>query len=117
MPVNSVPLNELPVASVLRSAVAASREGAVVVTAPPGSGKTMLVPAAVLGAPGATTSTSAASRADDAQRAGRALGGVDLSSKTHASSGFPVAMLAGIALIVAFAASAGVVAYRRRTAP
>ena len=49
--------------------------------------------------------------------AGRALGGVDLSSKTHASSGFPVAMLVGIALIVAFAASAGVVAYRRRTVP
>jgi ATP-dependent helicase HrpB len=48
MPVNGVPLNELPVASVLPSAVAASREGAVVVTAPPGSGKTMLVPAAVL---------------------------------------------------------------------
>src|SRR6476646_5499432 len=45
---NGVPLNELPVASVLSSAVAASREGAVVVTAPPGSGKTMLVPAAVL---------------------------------------------------------------------
>src|SRR6476660_2823851 len=48
MPVNGVPLNELPVASVLPSAVAASRGGAVVVTAPPGSGKTMLVPAAVL---------------------------------------------------------------------
>ncbi len=45
---NGVPLNELPVASVLPSAVAASREGAVIVTAPPGSGKTMLVPAAVL---------------------------------------------------------------------
>src|SRR5256714_11517936 len=48
MSVNGVPLNELPVASVLSSAVAASRKGAVVVTAPPGSGKTMLVPAAVL---------------------------------------------------------------------
>ena len=48
MAVNGVPLNELPVASVLSSAVAASRDGAVVVTAPPGSGKTMLVPAAVL---------------------------------------------------------------------
>jgi ATP-dependent helicase HrpB len=48
MLVNGVPLDELPVASVLPSAVAASREGAVVVTAPPGSGKTMLVPAAVL---------------------------------------------------------------------
>jgi ATP-dependent helicase HrpB len=48
MPVNGVPLTELPVTSVLPSAVAASREGAVVVTAPPGSGKTMLVPAAVL---------------------------------------------------------------------
>jgi ATP-dependent helicase HrpB len=39
---------DLPVASVLAEAVAASRSGAVVVTAPPGSGKTMLVPAAVL---------------------------------------------------------------------
>jgi ATP-dependent helicase HrpB len=48
MPMNGVPLTELPVASVLPSAVAASRGGAVVVTAPPGSGKTMLVPAAVL---------------------------------------------------------------------
>jgi ATP-dependent helicase HrpB len=45
---NVVPLNELPVASVLPDAVAASRQGAVVVTAPPGSGKTTLVPAAVL---------------------------------------------------------------------
>src|SRR3954470_17590561 len=45
---NSVRLSELPVANVLPRAVAASREGAVVVTAPPGSGKTMLVPAAVL---------------------------------------------------------------------
>jgi ATP-dependent helicase HrpB len=43
-----VRLDNLPVASVLRDAVAASRGGAVVVTAPPGSGKTMLVPAAVL---------------------------------------------------------------------
>jgi ATP-dependent helicase HrpB len=42
------PLDDLPVAGVLASAVAASRIGAVVVTAPPGSGKTMLVPAAVL---------------------------------------------------------------------
>jgi ATP-dependent helicase HrpB len=41
-------LPELPVAGVLAEAVAASRAGAVVVTAPPGSGKTMLVPAAVL---------------------------------------------------------------------
>src|SRR3954447_5825307 len=47
MPV-SLALNDLPVASVLPSTVAASREGAVVVTAPPGSGKTMLVPAAIL---------------------------------------------------------------------
>lgn len=39
---------ELPVAGVLSETVAASRGGAVVVTAPPGSGKTMLVPAAVL---------------------------------------------------------------------
>jgi ATP-dependent helicase HrpB len=38
----------LPVAEVLDEAVTASRQGAVVVTAPPGSGKTMLVPAAVL---------------------------------------------------------------------
>ena len=42
------PLPDLPVADVLDRVVAASREGAVVVTAPPGSGKTMLVPAAVL---------------------------------------------------------------------
>jgi ATP-dependent helicase HrpB len=41
-------LDNLPIASVLSKAVAASRGGAVVVTAPPGSGKTMLVPAAVL---------------------------------------------------------------------
>jgi len=39
---------DLPVASVLAEAVAASRTGTAVVTAPPGSGKTMLVPAAVL---------------------------------------------------------------------
>ena len=39
---------DLPVAEVLGDVVAASRTGAVVVTAPPGSGKTMLVPAAVL---------------------------------------------------------------------
>jgi ATP-dependent helicase HrpB len=39
---------DLPVADVLKDAVEASRSGAVVVTAPPGSGKTMLVPAAVL---------------------------------------------------------------------
>lgn len=39
---------DLPVADVLADVVAASRTGAVVVTAPPGSGKTMLVPAAVL---------------------------------------------------------------------
>jgi ATP-dependent helicase HrpB len=38
----------LPVAAILRDVVAASGSGAVVVTAPPGSGKTMLVPAAVL---------------------------------------------------------------------
>ena len=38
----------LPVAGVLQDIVLASRNGAVVVTAPPGSGKTMLVPAAVL---------------------------------------------------------------------
>jgi HrpA-like RNA helicase len=38
---------DLPVAGVLHEAVMASR-GAVIVTAPPGSGKTMLVPAAVL---------------------------------------------------------------------
>jgi ATP-dependent helicase HrpB len=40
--------DDLPVAAVLGEAVAASRTGAAVVTAPPGSGKTMLVPAAVL---------------------------------------------------------------------
>jgi ATP-dependent helicase HrpB len=45
---NGVPLPELPVARVLTDAVIASRSGAVVVTAPPGSGKTMLVPAAIL---------------------------------------------------------------------
>ena len=39
---------DLPVAGVLGDVVVASRTGAVVVTAPPGSGKTMLVPAAVL---------------------------------------------------------------------
>jgi ATP-dependent helicase HrpB len=39
---------DLPVAAVLGEAVAASRSGAAIVTAPPGSGKTMLVPAAVL---------------------------------------------------------------------
>ena len=39
---------DLPVAGVLGDVVAASRGGAVVVTAPPGSGKTTLVPAAVL---------------------------------------------------------------------
>jgi len=39
---------DLPVADVLAEAVAASRSGGVVVTAPPGSGKTMLVPAAIL---------------------------------------------------------------------
>ena len=39
---------DLPVAAVLGDVVAASRTGAVVVTASPGSGKTMLVPAAVL---------------------------------------------------------------------
>lgn len=42
------PLADLPIAGVLVEAVAASRGGAVIVTAPPGSGKTMLVPAAVL---------------------------------------------------------------------
>jgi ATP-dependent helicase HrpB len=39
---------DLPVAAVVGDVVAASRGGAVVVTAPPGSGKTMLVPAAIL---------------------------------------------------------------------
>ncbi|MCC7475641.1 MAG: ATP-dependent helicase HrpB [Pirellulales bacterium] len=39
---------DLPVASILSEAVAAARAGAAIVTAPPGSGKTMLVPAAVL---------------------------------------------------------------------
>src|SRR5688572_27139170 len=39
---------KLPVADVLARVVAASRDGAVVVTAPPGSGKTTLVPAAIL---------------------------------------------------------------------
>jgi ATP-dependent helicase HrpB len=39
---------DLPVRLVLARAVEASRSGAVVVTAPPGSGKTMLVPAAIL---------------------------------------------------------------------
>jgi ATP-dependent helicase HrpB len=39
---------DLPVAGVLKDAVAASRGGAVVVSAPPGSGKTMLVPVAIL---------------------------------------------------------------------
>jgi len=40
--------SDLPVAGILKDAVEASRNGAVVVTAPPGSGKTMLVPAAIL---------------------------------------------------------------------
>ncbi|MFM8893244.1 MAG: DEAD/DEAH box helicase, partial [Planctomycetia bacterium] len=50
MRADSLPLlpADLPVAGVLADVVAASRTGAVVVTAPPGSGKTMLVPAAVL---------------------------------------------------------------------
>jgi ATP-dependent helicase HrpB len=39
---------DLPVAAIVGDVVAASRTGAVVVTAPPGSGKTTLVPAAVL---------------------------------------------------------------------
>jgi HrpA-like RNA helicase len=39
---------ELPVAAILSDVVTAARGGAVVVTAPPGSGKTTLVPAAVL---------------------------------------------------------------------
>jgi ATP-dependent helicase HrpB len=39
---------DLPVAAVLDDAIRGSRTGAVVVTAPPGSGKTMLVPSAVL---------------------------------------------------------------------
>ncbi|MEI6240800.1 MAG: ATP-dependent helicase HrpB [Planctomycetia bacterium] len=41
-------LRDLPVSAVVGEVVAASRGGAVVVTAPPGSGKTMLVPAAIL---------------------------------------------------------------------
>src|SRR6185369_10097604 len=45
---NSTSRPDLPVAGVLDVVIAASRGGAVVVTAPPGSGKTMLVPAAVL---------------------------------------------------------------------
>ncbi|MGI9177867.1 MAG: DEAD/DEAH box helicase, partial [Pirellulales bacterium] len=40
--------SDLPVAAVLDDAIRGSRTGAVVVTAPPGSGKTMLVPSAVL---------------------------------------------------------------------
>jgi ATP-dependent helicase HrpB len=47
MPIDRLPLH-LPVADVLADVVTASRRGAVVVTAPPGSGKTTLVPAAVL---------------------------------------------------------------------
>ena len=43
-----IDLPNLPVAQVLDEIVRESRGGAVVVTAPPGSGKTMLVPAAVL---------------------------------------------------------------------
>jgi len=39
---------DLPVAGILDRVVAAARGGAAVVTAPPGSGKTMLVPAALL---------------------------------------------------------------------
>ncbi|MFM7108491.1 MAG: ATP-dependent helicase HrpB [Planctomycetaceae bacterium] len=44
----SHPKPDLPVAAVLDRVVHASRGGAVVVTAPPGSGKTTLVPAALL---------------------------------------------------------------------
>lgn len=40
--------SDLPVAAVLDDALRGARAGAVVVTAPPGSGKTMLVPAAIL---------------------------------------------------------------------
>jgi ATP-dependent helicase HrpB len=40
--------SDLPVAEILNDAITASRSGALVITAPPGSGKTMLVPAAVL---------------------------------------------------------------------
>ena len=47
-PVSNILPSDLPVAEVLDAVVAASRGGTVVVTAPPGSGKTMLVPAAVL---------------------------------------------------------------------
>jgi ATP-dependent helicase HrpB len=43
-----LPPADLPVAAVLDRVVTAARTGAVVVTAPPGSGKTMLVPAALL---------------------------------------------------------------------
>jgi len=46
--VTKIDLPNLPVAEVLDEIVRESRRGAVVVTAPPGSGKTMLVPAAVL---------------------------------------------------------------------
>jgi ATP-dependent helicase HrpB len=42
------PSSDLPVAGILDRVVAAARGGAAVVTAPPGSGKTMLVPAALL---------------------------------------------------------------------
>jgi ATP-dependent helicase HrpB len=42
------PFADLPVAAIVGDVVAASRGGAMVVTAPPGSGKTTLVPAAVL---------------------------------------------------------------------
>ena len=47
-PMNEFLQPDLPIAAVLNDAVEASRSGAIVVTAPPGSGKTMLVPAAVL---------------------------------------------------------------------
>jgi len=40
--------SDLPVAAILDEVIVASRGGAVVITAPPGSGKTTLVPAAVL---------------------------------------------------------------------
>src|SRR4051812_47089135 len=45
---SSIPADKLPVATVLTEVVSASSGGAVIVTAPPGSGKTTLVPAAVL---------------------------------------------------------------------
>jgi hypothetical protein len=69
----------------------------------------------------ATTSTVAGAPATSGPRdpdepAGRALGGVDLSSQTHDAGGAPWITIVGVALIVGLASAAGLVAFRRRRA-